>query len=90
MCVYFASNVKAQSLADSIKVPNVFTPNLDGINDMFKLRFRMNWRLAIILFPSMIVMAYLYLTLKNQGSIGMEEQQLVIPALTEPIFTYYN
>jgi gliding motility-associated-like protein len=36
LIVCFASNVKAQSLADSIKVPNVFTPNLDGINNVFK------------------------------------------------------
>ena len=32
LCVCFASNGKAQSLADSIKVPNVFTPNPNGSN----------------------------------------------------------
>lgn len=90
LIVCLASNVKAQSLAESIKVPNVFTPNLDGINDVFKASIPneleignyslfIYYRYGIFIFDT-----------KNQGSIGMEEQQVVIPALTEPIFTYYN
>ncbi len=90
LCVYFASNVKAQSLADSIKVPNVFTPNLDGINDVFKASIPNELEIgnySLSIYDRYWVFIF---DTKNQDSIGMEEQQVVIPALTEPIFTYYN